>query len=178
MLFFHNLSPILALLHNCNVISFQFFSESILLTCELAILVIDSWEVPILEERHKAGHNNCDWGCKKSFLFNILRQLPTPLLLTNLHLLISRSSTVLDLHLSRLVSTWYRLHCPLFFSLVSHSWLIMPLSAISMSICQVTSLSHIESKKRFEFLEAVSATMDSHLRYFKQVAPCIFYLMV
>ncbi|CAO2207422.1 unnamed protein product [Urochloa humidicola] len=32
----------------------------------------------------------------------------------------------------------------------------------------VTSLSHIEAKKRFEFLEAVSATMDSHLRYFKQ----------
>ncbi|CAO2173571.1 unnamed protein product [Urochloa humidicola] len=32
----------------------------------------------------------------------------------------------------------------------------------------VTSLSHIEAKKRFEFLEAVTATMDSHLRYFKQ----------
>ncbi|KAG8048099.1 hypothetical protein GUJ93_ZPchr0008g13791 [Zizania palustris] len=32
----------------------------------------------------------------------------------------------------------------------------------------VTALSHIEAKKRFEFLEAVSATMDSHLRYFKQ----------
>ncbi|ONM03411.1 Discolored-paralog2 [Zea mays] len=32
----------------------------------------------------------------------------------------------------------------------------------------VTSLSHVEAKKRFEFLEAVSATMDSHLRYFKQ----------
>ncbi|KAF0900013.1 hypothetical protein E2562_026254, partial [Oryza meyeriana var. granulata] len=32
----------------------------------------------------------------------------------------------------------------------------------------VTSLSHIEAKKRFEFLEAVSSTMDSHLRYFKQ----------
>ena len=154
------------------------FLVSILLTCELVGLVIDSWQVPIIEERHKAGHNNCDRGCKKSFLFNILRQLPTPLLLTNLHLLISRSSTVLDLHLSRLVSTWYRLHCPLFFSLVSHSWLIMPLSAISMSICQVTSLSHIESKKRFEFLEAVSATMDSHLRYFKQVPSCIFYLVV
>jgi hypothetical protein len=34
---------------------------------------------------------------------------------------------------------------------------------------QVTAISHIEAKKRFEFLEAVSATMDSHLRYFKQV---------
>jgi hypothetical protein len=43
---------------------------------------------------------------------------------------------------------------------------------------QVTAISHIEAKKRFEFLEAVSATMDSHLRYFKQVAPCIFYLLV
>uniref|UniRef100_A0A804NPA2 Discolored-paralog2 n=4 Tax=Zea mays TaxID=4577 RepID=A0A804NPA2_MAIZE len=32
----------------------------------------------------------------------------------------------------------------------------------------VTSLSHVEAKKRYEFLEAVSATMDSHLRYFKQ----------
>ncbi|XP_047095100.1 ADP-ribosylation factor GTPase-activating protein AGD3-like isoform X2 [Lolium rigidum] len=32
----------------------------------------------------------------------------------------------------------------------------------------VTAISHIEAKKRFEFLEAVSATMDSHLRYFKQ----------
>jgi hypothetical protein len=47
-----------------------------------------------------------------------------------------------------------------------------------MSISQVTSLSHIEAKKRFEFLEAVSATMDSHLRYFKQVLPDIFYLVV
>ena len=42
MLFFHNLSAILALLHNCNAISFQFFSESILLTCELVGLVVDS----------------------------------------------------------------------------------------------------------------------------------------
>ncbi|PWZ39066.1 ADP-ribosylation factor GTPase-activating protein AGD3 [Zea mays] len=33
---------------------------------------------------------------------------------------------------------------------------------------EVTSLSHVEAKKRYEFLEAVSATMDSHLRYFKQ----------
>ncbi|KQJ99167.1 ADP-ribosylation factor GTPase-activating protein AGD3 [Brachypodium distachyon] len=32
----------------------------------------------------------------------------------------------------------------------------------------VTAISHVEAKKRFEFLEAVSATMDSHLRYFKQ----------
>ncbi|AQK68560.1 ADP-ribosylation factor GTPase-activating protein AGD3 [Zea mays] len=32
----------------------------------------------------------------------------------------------------------------------------------------VTSLSHVEATKRYEFLEAVSATMDSHLRYFKQ----------
>lgn len=32
----------------------------------------------------------------------------------------------------------------------------------------VSALSSIESKKRFEFLEAVSGTMDAHLRYFKQ----------
>ena len=34
---------------------------------------------------------------------------------------------------------------------------------------QVTALSNVEAKKRFEFLEAVSGTMDAHLRYFKQV---------
>ncbi|WOK96651.1 ADP-ribosylation factor GTPase-activating protein AGD3-like isoform X1 [Canna indica] len=32
----------------------------------------------------------------------------------------------------------------------------------------VTALSNIEAKKRYEFLEAVSGTMDAHLRYFKQ----------
>ncbi|KAL1565360.1 ADP-ribosylation factor GTPase-activating protein agd3 [Salvia divinorum] len=32
----------------------------------------------------------------------------------------------------------------------------------------VTALSNVEAKKRFEFLEAVSETMASHLRYFKQ----------
>ncbi|KAI4381328.1 hypothetical protein MLD38_007407 [Melastoma candidum] len=32
----------------------------------------------------------------------------------------------------------------------------------------VSALSNIEAKKRFEFLEAVSGTMDAHLRYFKQ----------
>ncbi|KAF8400065.1 hypothetical protein HHK36_015940 [Tetracentron sinense] len=37
----------------------------------------------------------------------------------------------------------------------------------SVSI-QVTALSTVEAKKRFEFLEAVSGTMDAHLRYFKQ----------
>ena len=56
--------------------------------------------------------------------------------------------------------------------------LTMPLFAMSMLISQVTSLSHVEAKKRYEFLEAVSATMDSHLRYFKQVPPCIFCLVV
>ncbi|PWA74560.1 ADP-ribosylation factor GTPase-activating protein AGD3 [Artemisia annua] len=33
---------------------------------------------------------------------------------------------------------------------------------------RVTALSNVEAKKRFEFLEAVSGTMDAHLRYFKQ----------
>jgi hypothetical protein len=37
----------------------------------------------------------------------------------------------------------------------------MPLFAMSMLISQVTSLSHVEAKKRYEFLEAVSATMDT-----------------
>ncbi|KAK8985349.1 hypothetical protein V6N11_068612 [Hibiscus sabdariffa] len=32
----------------------------------------------------------------------------------------------------------------------------------------VTALSNVEAKKRFEFLEAVSVTMDAHRRYFKQ----------
>ncbi|KAK6930745.1 Ankyrin repeat [Dillenia turbinata] len=32
----------------------------------------------------------------------------------------------------------------------------------------VTALSNVEAKKRFEFLEAVSGTIDAHLRYFKQ----------
>ncbi|XP_057988605.1 ADP-ribosylation factor GTPase-activating protein AGD1 isoform X2 [Hevea brasiliensis] len=32
----------------------------------------------------------------------------------------------------------------------------------------VSSLSIVEAKKRFEFLEAVSGTMDAHIRYFKQ----------
>ncbi|KAJ8774434.1 hypothetical protein K2173_016880 [Erythroxylum novogranatense] len=32
----------------------------------------------------------------------------------------------------------------------------------------VTTLSNVEAKKRFEFLEAVRGTMDAHLRYFKQ----------
>ena len=36
----------------------------------------------------------------------------------------------------------------------------------------MTALSNIEAKKRFEFLEAVSGTMDAHLRYFKQVLAC------
>jgi Arf-GAP/coiled-coil/ANK repeat/PH domain-containing protein len=33
----------------------------------------------------------------------------------------------------------------------------------------MTALSNIEAKKKFEFLEAVSGSMDAHLRYFKQV---------
>ncbi|GLT48068.1 hypothetical protein SLA2020_217100 [Shorea laevis] len=32
----------------------------------------------------------------------------------------------------------------------------------------VTTLSNVEAKERFEFLEAVSGTMDAHLHYFKQ----------
>uniref|UniRef100_A0A0D6R6P5 ADP-ribosylation factor GTPase-activating protein AGD3 n=1 Tax=Araucaria cunninghamii TaxID=56994 RepID=A0A0D6R6P5_ARACU len=32
----------------------------------------------------------------------------------------------------------------------------------------VSTLSNIEAKKKYEFLEAVSGTMDAHLRYFKQ----------
>ncbi|KAJ7553082.1 hypothetical protein O6H91_06G084100 [Diphasiastrum complanatum] len=32
----------------------------------------------------------------------------------------------------------------------------------------MTTLSNIEAKKKFEFLEAVSGSMDAHLRYFKQ----------
>ncbi|MQL96056.1 hypothetical protein Taro_028720 [Colocasia esculenta] len=32
----------------------------------------------------------------------------------------------------------------------------------------ITALSNVEAKKRFEFLEAVSGTLDAHLRYFRQ----------
>ena len=43
---------------------------------------------------------------------------------------------------------------------------------------QVTALSNIEAKKRYELLEAVSGTMDAHLRYFKQVMNMmVFYLI-
>jgi hypothetical protein len=35
---------------------------------------------------------------------------------------------------------------------------------------QMTALSNIEAKKKFEFLEAVSGSMDAHLRYFKQAS--------
>lgn len=41
---------------------------------------------------------------------------------------------------------------------------------------QVTALSNVEAKKRFEFLEAVSGTMDAHLRYFKQVIHTTIFL--
>lgn len=37
------------------------------------------------------------------------------------------------------------------------------------SMLQMTALTNSEAKKKFEFLEAVSGTMDAHLRYFKQV---------
>jgi Arf-GAP/coiled-coil/ANK repeat/PH domain-containing protein len=37
-------------------------------------------------------------------------------------------------------------------------------------LLQITALSNIEAKKKFEFLEAVSGSMDAHLRYFKQVS--------
>lgn len=33
----------------------------------------------------------------------------------------------------------------------------------------MTSLATIENKKKYEFLEAVSATMGAHLQFFKQV---------
>jgi hypothetical protein len=47
----------------------------------------------------------------------------------------------------------------------------MPFYLIYVHI-QMMALSNIEAKKRFEFLEAVSGTMDAHLRYFKQVQHC------
>ena len=34
---------------------------------------------------------------------------------------------------------------------------------------QVSAISNVEAKKRFEFLEAVSVTMAAHLRFFRQV---------
>jgi Arf-GAP/coiled-coil/ANK repeat/PH domain-containing protein len=38
-----------------------------------------------------------------------------------------------------------------------------------ISTLQMTALTNSEAKKKFEFLDAVSGTMDAHLRYFKQV---------
>lgn len=39
---------------------------------------------------------------------------------------------------------------------------------------QVNSLMTIEAKKKYQFLESISAIMDSHLRYFKLVGFFIF----
>ncbi|KAL5167541.1 ADP-ribosylation factor GTPase-activating protein AGD3 [Glycine soja] len=41
-------------------------------------------------------------------------------------------------------------------------------TGVATALEEVTALSNVEAKKRFEFLEAVSGTMDAHLRYFKQ----------
>lgn len=57
--------------------------------------------------------------------------------------------------------------------LLSHPcycWSNLLFSLVSLIYAQVTALSNVEAKKRFEFLEAVSGTMDAHLRYFKQVS--------
>lgn len=40
---------------------------------------------------------------------------------------------------------------------------------------QVNSLMTIEAKKKYEFLESISAIMDAHLRYFKLVRSLILY---
>nr|GMC75139.1 ADP-ribosylation factor GTPase-activating protein AGD3-like isoform X1 [Ipomoea batatas] len=39
---------------------------------------------------------------------------------------------------------------------------------IAVAIEEFGALTSVEAKKKFEFLEAVTATMDAHLRYFKQ----------
>ncbi|RZS24729.1 hypothetical protein BHM03_00057840, partial [Ensete ventricosum] len=36
-------------------------------------------------------------------------------------------------------------------------------------VSQVNALANVEAKKKFEFLESISAVMDAHMRYFKQV---------
>jgi hypothetical protein len=51
----------------------------------------------------------------------------------------------------------------------------LDLSYQGMFGLQVTALSNAESKKKFEFLEAVSGTMDAHLRYFKQVRTALVH---
>jgi hypothetical protein len=69
------------------------------------------------------------------------------------------------------------------FNLVHHNSLISYLNSCCANAfvyliyfhIQVTALSNIEAKKRFEFLEAVSGTMDAHLRYFKQVQYCAYF---
>ncbi|CAK7336820.1 unnamed protein product [Dovyalis caffra] len=39
---------------------------------------------------------------------------------------------------------------------------------VASAIQEISAVSVVEAKKRFEFLEAVSGTMDAHLRFFKQ----------
>lgn len=81
---------------------------------------------------------------------------------------------MLGLYLSKLVSIWY-IPCLVVTSL--HDSLFTQLECLRLNCIyiQVTALSNIEAKKRFEFLEAVSGTMDAHLRYFKQVHPCHYF---
>lgn len=83
---------------------------------------------------------------------------------------IFRSSIMLGQILSKLVLVWWVMSFPSDF----HQIIFQPastsfISLIWMYINQVTALSNVEVKKRFEFLEAVSETMAAHLRYFKQV---------
>ncbi|KAK9090009.1 hypothetical protein Sjap_023186 [Stephania japonica] len=39
---------------------------------------------------------------------------------------------------------------------------------VANALEEITALSNVEAKKRFDYLEAVSGAMDAHLRYFKQ----------
>ena len=58
-------SAILALLHKTVILLLaEFLRQSVLLTRELVGLVIDLWEVPIIEERYPTRHNNGNWRCK------------------------------------------------------------------------------------------------------------------
>ena len=61
---------------------------------------------------------------------------------------------------------------------MSNRWTQVPISLTCWRNLQVTALSNIEAKKKFEFLESVSGMMDAHLRYFKQVVAYLYFLTV
>ena len=86
-----------------------------------------------------------------------------------------------ELSMTKHVSIWYTLFIPLdllqdYYSLESY-FVMIDCFLLNMSEnMQVTALLHVEAKTHYEFLEAVSRSMDAHLHYFKQVQNILPYL--